>query len=184
MLYVVVLLFIIVISISIVLWANQYTNALPIISVLGAGISTGTGNMDNLSSSDTGNVNSINSINSVTGGRVHKKQTELFDIEKSLDFKKVILPDNAKLIFDGHNLIHMLLGAKLSIDDFRNGLHKISNVISNIKNADLHIVIKNPNEHLTEKFNEQYEKENLNLSTKKRKSAAEKIPYFNELTGL
>jgi hypothetical protein len=101
----------------------------------------------------------------------------------------VYIEDKAKFVFDGHNLIHGLSGkSAISIEEFDKNLKHISDIIGKaLPKKDLHIVLKNPGEKLTEIFNQKYEEMHSKPSKKSDKkkkpaiSKEEKIPYFKQL---
>ncbi len=58
---------------------------------------------------------------------------------------RLFIPDNEKLVVDGHNMIHDIVGNKyINNDDFKKTLRQISETLSTtFPTNDLHIVIKN-----------------------------------------
>lgn len=169
------LILVITIGIALFLWANQYTELIPFFVGGMCGI-------NNLYTEYDKNENVI-----MGGKSVYKFA------DTDLNFKKVILSDDAKFIFDGHNLIHDIQGTSLSVNEFKEGLRKISDIISKaLPNKQLHIVIKNPNEIQTELFNEKFKADQKkilhdtiqNKKYKTKPKTEENIPYFKELTNL
>jgi hypothetical protein len=162
--FVIILIFVISISLVIVLWANQFTHALPFLG--GMVISTTVPMSDSLT---------------YQGGKVKHTEDEL-----DLNSKKLILPDNVKFIFDGHNLIHQLHGTSLSVMEFKEALKNISRIITQaLPGGQLHIVLKNPNEEQTKKFNEQFTQvDNDDKTTSIKKPKKNINLYFNELKTL
>lgn len=62
------------------------------------------------------------------------------------DNNTLTIADNAKIVIDGHNLIHDLIYDKKST--FTEGLKKLSGVLSEIPNKDIQLVLKNPNDKI------------------------------------
>ena len=90
---------------------------------------------------------------------------------------QIVLSDNAKLIFDGNNLIHALSGkSSITPIEFETNLKTISHILSeSLPNKQLHIVIKNPGEDLLAQFNKKYI-EQSSVTLKKKDT-----PYFLQL---
>lgn len=98
---------------------------------------------------------------------------------------RLFIPDNEKLVIDGHNMIHDLTkGKPLNILQFEKALKDISAMLSiAFPTQKLHIVVKNPDTPLIEKIYNKIKdnKEDRKLSRSKKKSSGERIPYFREL---
>lgn len=94
-----------------------------------------------------------------------------------LSAKKNTLDINAKLVFDGHNLIHQIDPHNMNIKKFNDNLNTISEIITDaFPTHQLHIVLKNPSAACTVMFDK------MNKSKYKgKKSSEESIPYFREL---
>jgi len=104
--------------------------------------------------------------------------------------RKLFISDYAKLVVDGHNMIHQISHqGKMDITKFEDTLKDISQmIIDAYPTQDLHIVIKNPSEERTKVYNKMKnsKKNNPDLVKKKglKKSSEERIPYFRELVTL
>jgi len=111
---------------------------------------------------------------------------------------EIIVEDNARFVFDGHNLIHQYSGkSAISLEEFERNLKEISRIITKaMPGKQLHIVLKNPGEALTKLFNEKYgeqllnktaekktvdKKKTIKKSLKQRQPKETKIPYFKQL---
>lgn len=79
----------------------------------------------------------------VNGGIIGGTVAALFAGNES--DKTLTISDNAKIVIDGHNLIHDLIYDK---GTFTDGLKKLSEVLSEIPNKDIHLVLKNPNDSI------------------------------------
>jgi hypothetical protein len=107
---------------------------------------------------------------------------------------RLLIADKAKLVVDGHNMIHQLKDTgNLSVIEFENALNDISKMlIDAYPTQDLHIVIKNPKDEITKIYNKlkNSKKNNPNKKLTKekgiplKKTSEECIPYFRELVEL
>lgn len=68
------------------------------------------------------------------------------DTEKSAGSNTLIIADNAKIVLDGHNLVHDLMHKKKL--SFTDALDALSNLMSDIPSKEIHLVIKNPTDKI------------------------------------
>jgi hypothetical protein len=103
--------------------------------------------------------------------------------------KQLFIGDYAKLVVDGHNMIHQTSRSHMDIQEFENTLKTISKMLTDAyPTQDIHVVIKNPSEARTKAFNKlkNSKKNNPDMIKKKglKKSSEERIPYFREIVAL
>lgn len=145
--YTLLLIFLLAIGISIILYTMQFS------SVAIAGTAVTIANAGIIDATITGG-------NSITGGAKLANQWS----EQYMNYKKIIIPDDSKFIFDGHNMIHNLLGGSATKEEFTDSLKKVSHIVSQaLPTHQLHIVLKNPEDRTLE---------------------LDGIPYFKELSTL
>ena len=116
---------------------------------------------------------------------------------------QLFISDHAKLVVDGHNMIHqMYANAHISVQKFEDGLKTISQMLSDsFKTQELHIVIKNPKESIAKMYNKLKKSQECEEGSSKpsikcklskqskqskprKKTSEERILYFRELVKL
>jgi hypothetical protein len=102
---------------------------------------------------------------------------------KQNDFtqKRIYIPDNSKIVVDGHNMIHSYTeGKQLDINQFEKVIKDISKILLKaFKKHKIHIVLKNPPTKILSKY-EKHKKKELT----RRRTIETRIPYFQGLVDI
>ena len=88
--------------------------------------------------------------------------------------KKIFIGDHDKLVIDGHNMIHRLVGGHVDRSKFKQTLKDISSmIIKAFPTQSKHIVVKNPPD--------KYAVTPVKKNKRTKKNSKEDVPYFSEL---